>query len=250
MDIVFNVNETRVKVQGPANLLDLTSFVVGSDSVAINLPEGPIDPVVTPEPTVIEQPPSDGLYHVVLTERPDSVQQWNKIPAIKSVRTWTGMGLREAKDAVEGTLPVVVWSTANKEAATALADELEQSRGSGVVRAAVMHSIPRGATIAEGSTKQPEPTVEPKKQYFLKIRDTGPVDDTVLLEEFPTEQALLGAFQLFVLLRAREAISTKLYRVSAEDRVEENPARYGFWSVTAFSRDEHYNETTLRREGM
>lgn len=48
----------------------------------------------------------------------------NKIAAIKAVRVVTGLGLKEAKDAVEGT-PFTVKEAASKEEAEALKKQLE-----------------------------------------------------------------------------------------------------------------------------
>lgn len=50
----------------------------------------------------------------------------NKIAAIKAVRGVTGLGLKEAKDAVEGT-PFTVKEAASKEEAEALKKQLEEA---------------------------------------------------------------------------------------------------------------------------
>jgi large subunit ribosomal protein L7/L12 len=50
----------------------------------------------------------------------------NKIAAIKAVRAATGLGLKEAKDAVEGT-PFTVKEGAPKEEAEALKKQIEES---------------------------------------------------------------------------------------------------------------------------
>lgn len=50
----------------------------------------------------------------------------NKIAAIKAVRGATGLGLKEAKDAVEGT-PFTVKEAASKEEAEALKKQLEEA---------------------------------------------------------------------------------------------------------------------------
>ncbi|BCL53527.1 50S ribosomal protein L7/L12 [Francisella tularensis subsp. holarctica FSC022] len=50
----------------------------------------------------------------------------NKIAAIKAVRGATGLGLKEAKDAVEGT-PFIVKEAASKEEAEALKKQLEEA---------------------------------------------------------------------------------------------------------------------------
>ncbi|GMN89182.1 50S ribosomal protein L7/L12 [Francisella sciaenopsi] len=50
----------------------------------------------------------------------------NKIAAIKAVRGATGLGLKEAKDAVEGT-PFTVKEAASKDEAEALKKQLEES---------------------------------------------------------------------------------------------------------------------------
>ncbi|MFV9930856.1 MAG: 50S ribosomal protein L7/L12 [Francisella endosymbiont of Hyalomma asiaticum] len=50
----------------------------------------------------------------------------NKIAAIKAVRGITGLGLKEAKDAVEGT-PFKVKEAASKEEAEALKKQLEEA---------------------------------------------------------------------------------------------------------------------------
>ena len=50
----------------------------------------------------------------------------NKIAAIKAVRGATGLGLKEAKDAVEGT-PFTVKEAASKDEAEALKKQLEEA---------------------------------------------------------------------------------------------------------------------------
>lgn len=50
----------------------------------------------------------------------------NKIAAIKAVRGVTGLGLKEAKDAVEG-IPFIVKEAASKEEAEALKKQLEEA---------------------------------------------------------------------------------------------------------------------------
>jgi len=50
----------------------------------------------------------------------------NKVGAIKAVRAATGLGLKEAKDAVEGT-PFTVKEGASKEEAEALKKQIEES---------------------------------------------------------------------------------------------------------------------------
>lgn len=50
----------------------------------------------------------------------------NKIAAIKAVRAATGLGLKEAKDAVEGT-PFTVKEAASKDDAEALKKQLEEA---------------------------------------------------------------------------------------------------------------------------
>ncbi len=50
----------------------------------------------------------------------------NKIAAIKAVRGATGLGLKEAKDAVEGT-PFIVKEAASKDEAEALKKQLEEA---------------------------------------------------------------------------------------------------------------------------
>lgn len=51
----------------------------------------------------------------------------NKIGVIKVVKNATGLGLKEAKDLVDGTLPVVVKENMKKEDAEALKKELEEN---------------------------------------------------------------------------------------------------------------------------
>lgn len=51
----------------------------------------------------------------------------NKIGVIKVVKNATGLGLKEAKDLVDGTLPIVVKENMKKEDAEALKKELEEN---------------------------------------------------------------------------------------------------------------------------
>ncbi len=51
----------------------------------------------------------------------------NKIGVIKVVKNATGLGLKEAKDLVDGTLPVVVKENVKKEDAETLKKELEEN---------------------------------------------------------------------------------------------------------------------------
>lgn len=61
-------------------------------------------------------------YDVVIT----SVVDGNKITAIKAVREVTGLGLKDAKDLVEGT-PAVVKHTVTKTEAESIAAKLKAS---------------------------------------------------------------------------------------------------------------------------
>ena len=60
-------------------------------------------------------------FDVVLTEAGS-----NKIGAIKAVRAATGLGLKEAKDAVEG-VPFTIKEAATKDEAEALKKQVEES---------------------------------------------------------------------------------------------------------------------------
>ncbi len=53
----------------------------------------------------------------------------NKVPVIKAVRTITGLGLKEAKDAVEGT-PSTIKEAASKEDAENFKKQLEEAGAS------------------------------------------------------------------------------------------------------------------------
>jgi len=53
----------------------------------------------------------------------------NKVPVIKAVRTITGLGLKEAKDAVEGT-PTTVKEAASKDESEEIKKQLEEAGAS------------------------------------------------------------------------------------------------------------------------
>ncbi len=63
-------------------------------------------------------------FDVVLTSFGD-----NKVPVIKAVRTITGLGLKEAKDAVEGA-PSTIKEAASKEDAENFKKQLEEAGAS------------------------------------------------------------------------------------------------------------------------
>ncbi len=63
-------------------------------------------------------------FDVVLTSFGD-----NKVPVIKAVRTITGLGLKEAKDAVEGA-PSTIKEAASKEDAETFKKQLEEAGAS------------------------------------------------------------------------------------------------------------------------
>jgi large subunit ribosomal protein L7/L12 len=102
-------------------LLELSEFVKQfeetfdvSAAVAV-APQGPAGPGVAPPEAAVEQDEFD----VILEAAGDK-----KIQVIKEVRTLTSLGLKEAKDLVDGA-PKTVLEKANKEAAAKAKEALE-----------------------------------------------------------------------------------------------------------------------------
>jgi hypothetical protein len=232
MNIVLNVDGTNVKVQGPANLLDLSSFDLSSNGVIITLPDSIPDAPVT----VTEQVPVDGLYRVVLTKRPESgtpYNSWNKINAIKSLRTWTGQGLKDCKDAVEAPLPALIWTTPNKEAAEALAREVTETGSDGGVEAVVSLTNPPTATTPEPQPQLPK-YVGP---FTVRVRDGGPVEDTVFTQQFDSQAEALGAYKMLVTLGHSGHLSGSFMSQTGRD--------YSLWRIEleAASHNVGYTDT-------
>lgn len=86
-------------------------------------PSGPPPPAAAAAATPTE-PAKPVEVKTVFNIRLDSYDSKDKIKVIKEVRAATGLGLKESKELVEGTLPKIIKKDVKKEDAEALQKKL------------------------------------------------------------------------------------------------------------------------------